>query len=238
MMTLKCRNFVAAVNTEIVSQHNNGKRGKISFGNLLEVAIMSYANFPLFTRRDCHSSLLNYALDFFLGKACFLVAHHNYFQSGFEPLKKLVAQLNHLAPGLRWTTIGRVLDENYVWRSVSEGVCEVRLYANQAVLRNDQPVSRTFKVLKPEQDPSVVTAIFVNEMPVSFDWDGRFLRFSCSLEAGAQAQVRLSYVEPECAPRNARRLSYRVKCAARRYMSEIRDDYLQPLRHRLLATLG
>jgi hypothetical protein len=235
MSALKRRNFVAAVNTEVVSNHSSVERGKIAMRNLLEMATTVYDSFPLFSRRSLDDPVQNYALDLFLGKPCLLVAHHDDFRPGFKPLKDLVSALNQLEPDLKWTTLGNVLDESFVWRQVCDGVNAVRMYASRIRLENEANSSRRFEITKAERDGSTVDSVMVNENAIPFDWDGRHLRFSCVLNPREEATVRVHYKEPSYREPKKRTLGYRARSGIRRYLSEVRDDYLQPFRHRLLG---
>lgn len=234
MQVLKHRNFVAAVNTEVVPGHQSAQRGQVALGDLLSVAMTTYDSFPLFSRRNCTDPVANYALDLFLGKPCLFVAHHGDFRAGFGHLKQLFGALNGLAPDLKWTTLGELLDESYTWRPVSEDVVAVRMFANRMVLRNDGPRPVRFEIRKPESDITRLKGVWLDDTALAFGGEEGQLRAECALAPGRTACVCIEYrdaVDGGEVPR--RSLRYRARSAMRRYLTDVRDDYVQPLKQLL-----
>jgi hypothetical protein len=233
MGVLKRRNFIAAVNTEVVPNHLAAAPDSIALADLLDMAIMSYDSFPLFSRRSCTSALSDYALDLFLGKPCLLVAHHNYFRSGFAQVEALVSSLNQLEPGLKWRNLGSVLSESYTWRQSRSETVDVRMFANQMTLENSEGVPIRFEIKKPESDGSAIERVVVNDTSIAFDWDKRDVSFSYVLRPRQKVNVRMDYKSPANSQPRPLSLSYRLGSAARRYLCDARDNYLFPLQHYL-----
>ena len=233
MSVLKRRNFVAAVNTEVVPNHGSSSQCGVALGGLLDVALTSHDSFPLFSRRNCSAPIADFALDIFMGKPCLLVAHHDYFRSGFDRLKTLVEQLGQVAPELEWTTLENGLNESYLLRRVADNTVAVRMFANQMLLENHEAGPVRFEIMKLERDDSAIDHVLVNGAAIAFDWSGNHLRIHCTLMPGQKAKLRIAYKEPVKRGREVPSIRYRARSAARRYLSEIRDDYVQPLKHML-----
>jgi hypothetical protein len=79
---LKAAGYMAALNTHL--QPSTRQEG-LPIRDLLSVAVMRFADFPLFGRRYPRE-IADVALDLFLGKPAFLVEHHGYFRDGYGNL--------------------------------------------------------------------------------------------------------------------------------------------------------
>jgi hypothetical protein len=234
MGILKHRDFVAAVNTEVVPRHHSSEQGRISLRSLLDMASMDYHDLALFSRRGCHNDIADYALDLFMGKPAFFVAHHDYFRDGLGNLKTLAANLHGLMPELTWATVGNVVDMSYLCRSISTDTTSVRMFGNALRLENEGNDPMIFDVRKQERNRSSVGGVFVDEKPIDFDWEQNHVRFSCAVPPGQSLKVVVRYRKPSARQCSVPGFKYRARTAARRYLSEIRDSYVQPLQ-RLLS---
>jgi len=230
MGILKHRNFIAAVNTEVVPRHHSSEQGQVSLRSLLDMASMDYHDLALFSRRGCRNALADYALDLFMGKPAFFVAHHDYFRDGLDSLKALAANLHKLMPELTWATVGNVVDVSYLCRRASGDTTSVRMFGNAISLENDGKDPMIFDVRKQERNGSAVAGVFADGKPIDFDWNENNVRFSCAVPAGQSLKVLVRYRKPSNRPCSALGFGYRTRTAARRYLSEFRDGYVQPLK--------
>jgi hypothetical protein len=220
MRGLRASEMLAAVNTELVDcETGNGVRGQ----ELLKPAITSFGGFPLFMRRPAEEPSGNFALDLLLGKPCLVVTHHQYFEHGLTTLQSDVDRLNALEPELAWTNLERGIRSTYSVSSSSGRRRNVRLYSAQTTVQ-PQPEETIF-FTKPETDPENVE-VFVNGTRLSCTPAEGGLQFTVNgadkepmtVEARASIQGLRSH------PTQSRK--YRLKVTARRYLTEVRDNYL------------
>lgn len=222
MEALRQSNFVAAVNTELVDDRtHHGVRA----GELLRPAITSYGGFPLFLRRNAREPIANFALDLLLGKPCLVVTHHGDFKEGMRPLAALVRSLNALDPALEWTNLETIASRTYGTRVQNTSLVDIRLFAASTVIEpGDGGGEIRFSKAEPLADKHF--QVLVEGQPVHSRWQGGDIVFSRVMAAAepTAVDVRVSRLEPT--PPTIHPLSYRVKVAARRYLSEIRDNYV------------
>lgn len=234
MATLKNHNFVAVVNTEVVPNHQT-RSGSIRLRELLSVAADCYSGFPLFSRRNYDADLADFAIDMLLGKPTLIVAHHQFFQSGFGPFLQLASDLNRLDPQLQWRPLGEVIENACLWRFQPDGTVAVKMFANQMQLQNDSAARTRYRIEKSESDLGAVSEVLINGQPQSFERAGADLRVCCELASGESALVRVLYREPKRNGAATFSLKYRAQSAARRYMCDFRDGYVQPLQRLVLG---
>jgi len=220
---LKLNGFVAAVNTEVAPAH---APNQTTIADLWSVGIMRYGTFPIFTRRSVGDGVENYAFDAILGKPCLICAHHDDFKDHARDLLGLIDNLNALNWKLVWRPVSQVIRRSVVNRQVSEGTCLHRMFASAALFENVAREAKSILLSKQEGDPDCVESVSVNGTPAAFCVEGGDLRMRFTLPGCSQAAVRIHYRNTlEIVP--GREVpGERIKVAARRYLSEFRDNYL------------
>src|SRR5437763_10142581 len=73
---LRHTDFMAAVTNDIIGA--DSRPHTITIGDVWEIAVMRYNNFPIFTRRYPWEGIENFAFDALLGKPALIVIHHDY----------------------------------------------------------------------------------------------------------------------------------------------------------------
>lgn len=221
---LKLNEFAAAVNTEVAPAHAAVNETKIA--DLWNVAIMRYGTFPIFTRRYLHHGIENFAFDALLGKPCLIAAHHDVFRNHAHDLVDLITRLNSLKWNLVWRPLGEVIRRSFTVRHLDDGTSVIQMFAGSLVVDNPDAGARKFLVLKEEADPECVQAVLVDQTPVQFSVEGRHLRVTLIMPPGKTAFVRVIYLNDLKAINDRARFGTRMKVAAKRYLSEFRDNYL------------
>jgi hypothetical protein len=219
---LKCNNFIAAVNTEANPSGEAIPHTQVR--ELWRVAIMQYSSFPIFTRRYITDGLENFAFDILLGKPCLLVAHHEVFRDGARDLTAFVHALNSLPGGVRWGTLEHVVTRSYLSRRDSDGHRYIRMFGNQIVL-DDGVEGGSVVVEKAEADQAAVARVTCDRREVPWEWHEGTIRFRIdTLLPGSL--IKVEYLDPlgESVSRDGAK--YRVSVRVRRYLSELRDDYI------------
>jgi hypothetical protein len=221
---LKLNGFVAAVNTEVAP--SGGAKNETTIADLWDVAIMKYGTFPIYTRRYLNHGIENMGFDGLLGKPCFLVAHHDIFREHGRDLVEFIARLNALKWNLRWRPLGEAIRCSYKAHDQSDGSTVVQMFAEQLILENPSDEPRDVLFVKEESDSDCVRAVNVNQAPVAFHYEGNYLAWCAKLRPRERADVRISYSNNiDLMPAN-NNLGHRTKVALRRYISEVRDNYL------------
>jgi len=221
MEALRQSDFLASVNTELMEDRTHrGVRGL----ELLKPAITAYGGFPLFLRRKAHEPIANFALDLLLGKPCLIVTHHDDFRRGMQPFESLVASLNALSPALHWTNLETIVCRTYSVRTNGAATVEIRLFASVTVLDPQDGTEVCFSKAEPLVDKEV--QIFVAGQPVKGQRQGTDMTFHHAMAAAEPTAVEVRMSPAQVIPLPSHPLTYRTRVATRRYLSEIRDNYV------------
>jgi hypothetical protein len=221
---LKLNGFVAAVNTEVapVSPAAN----ETTIVDLWSVAIMKYGTFPIITRRYPSHGIENFAFDALLGKPCLIAAHHDAFRDHARNLVDFVGCLNSLKWNLVWRPLGEVIRRSFTIRHLDYETNVIRMFAGSLVVENPGAEARQALVLKEEGDPDCVESVWINQTRVAFSVEDGHLRFRLTTLPGETAIVRIAYRNDLEAIPDRDSSGTHIKVAAKRYLSEFRDNYL------------
>jgi hypothetical protein len=234
MDALKHTDFMAAVNNDVISA---GPRPRaITISDVWDTAVMAYGNFPILTRRYPWEGIENFAFDILLGKPAIIVIHHDFCHDRCLHLVKFVQRLNALKIRLAWRSLGEVVRRSCRQRELSPGLVEVEMYATQLRLENQSGQGKRYLIRRRESEPSNIKEIRAGSRNV--DWgstDGR-VAFEIELNPGENTMITLGFHDLTGNGRHADTLSYRTKAMLRRYLCEIRDNYVTPARFRLAGS--
>jgi len=217
MGALRISNILGAVNTELVdSRTGSGVKG----GELLQPAITSFGGFPLFLRRRAEEPIENFALDLMLGKPCLVVTHHQYFESGLRPLREVVESLKRLEPEMEWKNLSSGISSTCSIARGAESGVRVQLYSSRTTV--DLP-DATVEFSKHEAVSPLQA--FVDGEPVEIK-DGFPVRFSVSRKKSQTVTVDVKSGTWPAGSEVRQSAKLRLKVAVRRYLSEVRDNYV------------
>jgi len=220
---LKLNGFVAAVNTEVAPA--NDARNDTEIADLWNIAIMKYGAFPIFTRRYLSHGLENFAFDALIGKPCLIVGHHDVFKDQGRELLDFIAQLNSLKWNLRWRPLGEAIQHSFKIRNQDDGTSVIQMYAEKLVM--DVPAeTREVVFMKEEDELDCVKAVTINDTAVDCSYDGKYLKFRVKVSSKQRVEVRVIYLDKLGADPSRDGIAYLLKTRARRYLSELRDNYL------------
>jgi hypothetical protein len=221
---LKLNGFIAAANTEVVPVHEDENKTKV--GDLLGVAIMKYASFPMFTRRYIAHGVENFAFDGLLGKPCLIAAHHDDFAGDARILLEVIGRLNSLNWNLRWRPLGETISRTFRIRIDRQCDTSVEMYGTNLIYRNSlgSPNGTTF--LKEESDFDCVKEVTVNGQRIDYLRQNGHLKFQVAVPPDQSAELRIIYSGGPRFPVSQDGVKYRAKAVLRRYLSEFRDNYL------------
>jgi hypothetical protein len=221
---LKINGFVAAANTRVEPVHKD--ESKTTVGDLLSLAIMKYASFPIFTRRYLAHGVENFAFDGLLGKPCLIAAHHDDFAGDARILLQVIAKLNSLNWKLRWRSLGDAISRIFsIRRHLDSDRC-VEMYGTHLIYRNSHASPNGTTFIKKESDFDCVKVVTANGLPVDHLHHNGYLRFEATVPPNESAELRIVYSGGQNLPASHDGLKYRAKAILRRYLSEFRDNYL------------
>jgi len=225
---LKRNGFLAAVNTETVPVDSQCAQTRIR--DVWDVAIMSYGSFPIFTRRYPFHGLENFAFDLLLGKPCLIVSHHDYFKNRGTMVIELIGKLQSLNCHLRWRPLGEVIRRACRRRVSRTGVEEAEMYGNEFLIDNPSDQTIEVEVRKRECQADLVADILCDGKPARWTSDVDRLVFGESIRPRGQRRFQVIYREQAGSAKVDRSLRFELSVAARRILSEFRDDYLSKSR--------
>lgn len=218
---LKSCGFIAAVNTS--PWPSDWERIPATLREALDVAVTRYERFPIFVRRY-PQDIFDYAFDALLQKPILVVEHHQYFRNGFEPLEALGQDLAKFSPSVRWMPLGPAIRSSYLVRRDRDCGWALRHYISEFSHRNLTGSDLVFAVEKPESEGSV-EAVLVDGKSVPYEVKAGWLRYSASARAGQEISAKVCYRTLTPQPRKSS-WKYRLGVSGRRFLSDLRDNYL------------
>jgi hypothetical protein len=222
MTALRHSELLSAVNTELVDcETGEGVAG----GELLRPAIMSYSGFPLFMRRPPDAPLANFALDLLLGKPCLIVTHHDYFHNGMDGLNSTVEALNRLDPNLRWTNLASGIASTHSVRRNPDSTVLIRMFSGRSDFRL-RSSEQTIRFTKAEPLPTLDVEVRWNKQLIPHRSEDGELTFTAPQSGVDPTLVEVKSVRPSEHSPFRPSTKQRLKVAARRYLSELRDNYI------------
>jgi hypothetical protein len=224
MSALKRSDLMAAVNSDIVSVDPHPRA--ITISDVWDTAVMCYSSFPLFTRRYPWEEVGNFAFDALLGKPAIILIHHDYCSDHCRRLVDFVDQLNALKCSLNWQSLGDLVRRSCRQRQVSPDVMEVEMYGSELCVENRSEQAKRFLVRRRECEPSAIREIRDDSGSIAWNYMNGRINFEIELTSGQSKTVGIRFhtlARDECSGDN---LPYRFKAMLRRYLCEIRDNYV------------
>jgi hypothetical protein len=233
MSALKRTNLIASVNNDIVSADPHPRA--ITISDVWDIAVMRYT-FPLFTRRYPWEGIENFAFDALLGKPAIAVIHHDYCSDHCARLVNFVQQVNALQCTPTWRNLGDVVRRSCRQRGDSSGALEVEMYGTELRIENRSGQPKRFLVRRCESEPSAIQRICTDAEEIAWrQVDGR-IKFEIELNPRESRVIKIKFHDFVGKERNGENLPYRFKAMLRRYLCEMRDNYVAPMRCRFVGS--
>jgi hypothetical protein len=197
---------------------------------------MSYASFPVYTRRYPAQGIENLAFDLLLGKPCLIVVHHDFFANGYASLAEFINKLNALKISLTWRSLGEVVRRGYRKRELRSDCLEVEMYGSELLIENRSKQIVSYRVRRREKEAYAVESIYAGSGRVRWNSDGDYIEFTVDVAPGASMLLKLHFKPVNDVVHWRHDLGHSLKIVARRYLSEVRDNYLMPAKARMAAS--
>jgi hypothetical protein len=236
MDVLKRSNFTAAVNTEVVSVDPQPQVIRIS--DAWDIAVLRYGGFPIFTRRYPWQGIENFAFDILLGKPCIVVIHHDFCCDHYKRLVEFIERLNALKCPLAWRSLGEVVRRSCRQREISSGVVEIEMYGAELRIENRSAQRKRFVIRRREPDAAGIKEIRVGSREIAWHSVEGCIGFEIELNPGEIRTIEVRFHDLKGNGRSDENLPYRAKTMARRYLSELRDNYIVKNKLRFSAISG
>jgi hypothetical protein len=155
-----------------------------------------------------------------------IVAHHDSFKDGGAALIELIEKIGSLNCCLRWRPLGEVIRRACRRRANAAGSEDVEMYSNELLINNpsDQPIKVKVRWKKNQDD--LVSKILCDEKPVTWATEVEQLVFGERIPSCSEKRFRVVCQEQAYAGKVRRSLRFELSVAARRFLSELRDQYL------------
>ena len=227
MSALKRTNLIASVNNDIISADLHPRA--ITVSDVWGIAVMRYA-FPLFSRRYPWEGIENFAFDALLGKPAIAVIHHDYCSDHCARLVNFVEQVNALQCMPTWRGLGDLVRRSCRQREVSSGNVEVEMYGTELRIENRSGQPKRFLIRRRECEPSAIERICTDSQDVGWQTVDGQINFEIGLNPGEEQMVKIRFHDLAGIGFKRDNLLYRVKAMLRRYLCEVRDNYVVPTR--------
>jgi hypothetical protein len=226
MSVLKHTDLIGAVNNDVVSADPCPRA--ITISDVWDIAVMGYS-FPLFTRRYPWEGIENFAFDALLGKPAIAVIHHDYCSDHGARLVNFVKQVNALQCAPTWRNLGDVVRRSCRQREDSPGAVEVEMYGRELRIENRSGQPKRFLIRRRECEPSAVQRICTDAQEIAWRQINGRINFEIDLNPSESRVIKIKFHDFVVKERNGDNLPYRFKTMLRRYLCEMRDNYVAPM---------
>jgi hypothetical protein len=223
MKLLKANNFLAAVNTTTTPVDESDG---LEIHELLNTSVMKFGNFPLFLRRYPFE-YLDFVFDMFIGKPVLIVQHHDYFREGYGKLIDFINHINSVEQNLQWHGLGYIIKNTYKQRKRIDGSINVRIFANNCIIKNKSDRKKRFFITKNEDGEVPIKTVKINKKKISeFNIDNKIIYFSSEIEPMRSIEIEIVYKNGYGYLDIEKKGYLNAQIFIRRYLSEIRDNYV------------
>ena len=225
---LRQSGYLAAINSTCYPSQGEFA---LSLGDLLLPAMCRLYGFPIFPRRN-PTRPIDVAVDLFVGKAGFIVEHHEFVRDGFSQWERFAEQMNHLDERLTWPNLAETLTETCLQRIAGHDRLEVRFFTKtfRWYNRTDRPVD--VHLSKTEPDPTLIADIRINGEHRPFRFQDGWLHIDCPVAPHATIDVTVQHHTARLSPFKPS-LDHTIRVGLRRFLSELRDNQLAQHPHLL-----
>jgi hypothetical protein len=114
---------------------------------------------------------------------------------------------------------------------------EVEMYGTELRIENLSGQSKRFLIRRRESEPSAIQRIGTDGQEIAWRQTNGRIDFEIELNPGENQVIKIKFHDLTGKERTGDSLPYRLKTMLRRYLCEIRDNYVVPLRYRFAGSL-
>ena len=233
MSALKRTQLIASVNNDIISADSRPR--VITISDVWDIAVMRYS-FPLFTRRYPWEGIENFAFDALLGKPAIAVIHHDYCSDHCARLVNFIEQVNALPSAPTWRNLGEVVRRSCRQREDSADAVDMEMYGTELRIENRFGQAKHFLVKRRELEPSAIQRICSDAQEITWQQTHGRIDFEIKLNPGETQVIKIKFHDLAGKEGSGDNVPYRLKAMLRRYLCEMRDNYVAPLRCRFAGS--
>jgi hypothetical protein len=134
--------------------------------------------------------------------------------------------LNALKCALSWTSLGEVVLRSCRQREVSPDLTEIEMYGTEVRLENRLGQRKRFSITRRESDPSAIKEVRAESQPLAWKVSEGRIGFEIELNPGESRTIDVRFHDLPTNGQHAESASSRLKTMVRRYLSEVRDNYV------------
>jgi hypothetical protein len=234
MSALKHSGLIAAVNSDVISSDSQPRAVTIS--EVWDIAVMGYSDFPIFTRRYPWEGIANFAFDVMLGKPAIVLIHHDYCSDQCARLIDFIEGLNALKCPLTWSSLSEVVRRSYRQREVSPDVVELEMYGTELRIENRSGRRKRYLIRRRESEPSGIKEVRVGSEEMVWNFHNDRIDFEVELDPGENRIISIKFHDLDGNAQCEETASYKAKTMLRRYLCELRDNYVTTTKLRFVGS--
>lgn len=225
MAALKAGGYLAAVNSEAIPVDFGRSLPAAAF---LEPAITAFGGFPLFVRRWPEDTE-GLATDLFWGRPALVTAHHDFFKDGCRRLIDFLGRIGSVNADIEWRSLGDIVRRSHLLRAEPDDATRPRVrvksYVTDMVVGNDTPVEKRYVVAAPDSGDVPVRVLSGG---IEMDYEASEGRLEVSFILPPHRRKAVTVLHPRPAPGHMElgTTAQAMRTRIRRYLSEIRDNYI------------
>jgi hypothetical protein len=154
------------------------------------------------------------------------VGHHDSFKDEGASLVDLIEKIGALNCSIRWRSLGQVVRRACRRRNNNDGSQDLEMYANESIIDNPSEHAIEVRICKRKSDDDVASEILRDGMPVKWTTTNEHFVFSGRIEPRSESSFRVVCLEQTVYGNARRSLRFEAGVAARRLLSEFRDNYV------------
>jgi len=228
---LKQSGYLAVVNSDVLT--TDPVPLPVTIGSYWDAAVMDYDCFPIYTRRYPTEGTANFAFDILLGKPCIMLIHHEYCWDGGKALLAAIDELNALYGRLNWCNLGEVVRRGFRQRNLPDGRVAVEMYGSEVQLKNATSQKLKYVIHKRENAPALIQEIRVGKAVATWQTEAGRVIFEVELGPGESCLAEIRFRSYDLSRQEAENWLSQGKIRLRRYLCEVRDNYVTKWRFAL-----
>jgi hypothetical protein len=113
---------------------------------------------------------------------------------------------------------------------------EVEMYGTELRIENPSGHPKRFLIRRRECEPSTIQRICTDAQEIAWKQVDECIKFEIDLNPSENRVIKIKFQDFVGKERNEDNLPYRFKAMLRRYLCEMRDNYVEPMRCRFAGS--